>query len=155
MEVESIDHIHFKTNNIERDTHLFEDLLGKKFPFKVDVSTVYGLRSAFHPSPLGFNLVEVTSDSNEMAQIYSKASEGIFAISLKVPDLEKATSEMESMGYKLLYREDNGPIKEALFDTKEVFTLYIELVEYPGGSVINLLEEASARFDSLSVEKSD
>ena len=153
MEVERIDHIHFKTNNMERDTRLFEGLLGRKFPFKIDVSTLYGLRSAFHPFPLGFNLVEVTGKSNEMAQMYAEAPEGIFAISLKVPDLEKATAEMESIGYKLLFREDNGPVKEALFDTKKAFTLYIELVESPGGSVMDLLEEASARFDSFSVEK--
>lgn len=153
MEVERIDHIHFKTNNMERDTRLFEGLLGKKFPFKVDVSTLYGLRSAFHPSPLGINLVEVTGKVSEMAQMYSEAPEGIFAISLKVPDIEKATAEMVSMGYKLLYREDSGPIKEALFDTKKAFTLYIELVETPGGSVMDLLEEASARFDSYSVDK--
>ena len=142
MEVQNIDHIHFKTNNMERDTSLFEGLLGSNFPYKIDVSTSHGLRCSFHPPPLGFNLVEVTDEDYEMSKMYAEAPEGIFAISLKVPDIEKATVEMESMGYKLLLRYDFGPIKEALFDTKKAFMLYIELMEYPGESVESLVGEA-------------
>ena len=97
--------------------------------------------------------MEVTDEDYEMSKMYAEAPEGIFAISLKVPDMEKATAEMENMGYKLLFRDDNGSIKEALFDTKKALTLYIELIEYPGVNLTDLIGEASAGFDSYSVNE--
>lgn len=159
MEVQAIDHIHFNTNNIERDTRLIEDLIGKKLPFKADHTDLHGLRVAFHPFPLGFELMEATNKDKEMGRMYAEAPEGIFAISLKVVDLEKATAEMESMGYKLVNRYDSGPIKEALFDTRKAFMLYIELIEYPGENALDLVEEAFEGLDSYnisySIEKTD
>ena len=152
MEAERIDHIHFNTNNIERATHLFEGLMGKKFPVEADLSSLHGLRIAFNQFPLGFELLEVTDKGKEMGRIYADAPEGIFAICLKVPDIEKATTEMESMGYKMLLRYDQGPVKEALFDTKKAFTFFFELVEYPGEFLMDLAAEASVVVDSYSIE---
>lgn len=154
MEVEKIDHIHFKTNDIERDTRIIEGLIGRKLPVEADLTTLYGMRIAFHPSPLGFELMEVTDKDQEMGRMYAEAPEGIFAITLKVPDIDKATEDMESMGYKLILRYDTGPIKEAIFDTKKALKLYIELIEYPGESILDVAEEASeAGLDSVSIEK--
>ncbi len=152
MEVEMIDHIHLNTNNIERDTRLIEGLIGKKLPVEADLTTLYGVRIAFHPPPLGFELMEATDKSKEMGRMYADAPKGIFAISLKVPDIDKATADMKSMGYKLLLRYDTGPVKEALFDTKKALTLYIELIEYPGKSVLDL-EGTTEGLDSVSIEK--
>ena len=142
MEVEKIDHLHIKTNNLKGTTSNYEGLLGRKFLFEADFSDLYGMKIAFNSFPLGIELMEVTDNSKEMGRMYAEAPEGIFAISLKLPDIEKATIDMESMGYKLLLRYDFGPIKEALFDTKKALALYIELMEYPGESVESLLEEA-------------
>ena len=96
--------------------------------------------------------MEATDKGKEMGRMYADAPEGIFAISLKVPDIDKATTEMESMGYKMLLRYDTGPVKEAIFDTKKALTLYIELIEYPGESVLSL-EGTTEGLDSVRIEK--
>lgn len=154
MKAERIDHIHFKTNNLERDTRLYESLMGRKFAAHVDVTTLFGLRMVFYPFPLGFELLEVTDEGKEMGRMYAEAPEGLFAICLKVPDMEKAITEMESMGYKMLLRYDQGPVvKEALFDTKKDFTHFFELIEYQGESIMDLVEEASVVTDSYSLER--
>lgn len=142
MEVEKIDHVHVKTNNLESAVSNYEGLIGRKFLFEADFSDLYGMKVAFNSFPLGFELMEATDKGKEMGRMYAEAPDGVFAISLKVPDIEKATVEMESMGYKLILRYDFGPIKEALFDTKKALMIYIELMEYPGESVESMLGEA-------------
>ena len=133
MKVERIDHIHFKVNDAEKAIPIYEGLIGKKFPVVGwDTTNDYGLKSSFNPFPIGFELMEVTDKSKKMAKMYAAAPEGIFAISLKVPDIDKATAEMKSRGYKLLLRYDPPPVKEAIFETRKTFGLYIELIEYKG-----------------------
>ena len=136
MKVEKIDHIHFKVNDMKKAVPIYEGLMGKNFPIvDYDMTSDYGLRISFNPFPIGFELMEVSDKSKEMAKLYAAAPEGVFALSLKVPDIDKATAEMESMGLKLLMRYDFGQIKEALFDSKKAVGVFLELIEYPGESV--------------------
>jgi len=102
---------------------------------EADFSEDYGMRVAYNPFPIGIELMEVTDNSKEMAKIYAAAPDGVFALSLKVPDIEAATLEMEVMGYKMLLRYDFGDIKEALFDSKKAIGMYLELIEYAGDDI--------------------
>ena len=141
MEVERIDHIHYKTHNRERDTRLFERLLGKKPLFDADFKE-YGIRDVFYAFPhVGFQLVEVTDKDGISGPIFDELPEGICGIALKVPDIETAIAEMESMGYKKLYQHDFSPVKEAGFDAREDFGIYIELIEFPGESIQAIFEQ--------------
>jgi hypothetical protein len=130
MKVERIDHIHIKVNKIKSVISKYEGLIGTKFLMEADFTADNGFRVAFNAFPVGLELMEVTDKSKEMARIYAAAPDGVFALSLKVPDIEKATAEMESMGHKFLLRYDFGEIKEALFDSRKAFGMYFELIEY-------------------------
>ena len=65
-----------------------------------------------------------------MGAIYAKAPEGVFALSYKVTDMTAAITDMEALGHKLLLKYEFGPIREALFDTKDSLGVYIELIDY-------------------------
>ena len=132
MEVTRIDHIHIKVKDQPKATALYEQVIGAKLLMEADFSDDSGIRIGYNPFPIGLELMEVTDTSKEMAKIYEPAPDGVFALSLKVPDIDKATEEMEAMGYPLLMRYDFGEIKEALFDTKGALGVYIELIDHPG-----------------------
>lgn len=130
MKVERIDHIHIKTNDLKNTTSTYEGIFGEKFPPQIDFTQIYGMKVAFNPFPNGIELMEVTDKQKEMGSIYDTAPEGVFALSLKVQNLDEATVEMEAMGYKQILRYEFGQIKEALFDTKKACGVLFELVEY-------------------------
>ncbi len=130
MKVERIDHVHIKVNDIKSTTSALEGVLGAKFLMEADFTADFGMQVAFNPFPNGFELMKVTDKSKDMAKIYAAAPQGVFAISLKVPNIDEATADMESMGLKLLMRYDFGEIKEALFDSKKACGVSIELIEY-------------------------
>lgn len=135
MRVERIDHIHVKVKDQPEATALYEQVIGTKMMMEADFSDDYGMRVAYNPFPVGLELMEVTDGSKEMAVIYAAAPDGVFALSLKVPDIDEATAEMEAMGHKLLMRYDFGDIKEALFDSKKAVGIYFELIEYAGEDI--------------------
>ncbi len=135
MQVERIDHIHIKVKDEPGATALYEAVLGTKMMMEADFSEDYGMRVAYNPFPVGLELMEVTDGGKEMARIYAAAPDGVFALSLKVPNIDQATVEMEALGYKLLMRYDFGDIKEALFDSKATVGIYFELIEYAGEDI--------------------
>lgn len=135
MKVERIDHIHIKVKDQPKATARYEEVLGTKMMMEADFSDDYGMRVAYNPFPVGLELMEVTDGAKEMAKIYAAAPDGVFALSLKVPDIDEATAEMEALGHKLLMRYDFGDIKEALFDSKKAVGIYFELIEYAGEDI--------------------
>lgn len=137
MKVERIDHIHIKIDDLKSAVFTLEGVLGMKFPMEMDFSADYGLRVAFNPFPLGVELMEVTDTSKAMAKLYAEAPQGVFALSLKVPDMEEAITEMESLGHKMLLQYGFDQIKEALFDCRESTGLFLELIEYEGEDIFS------------------
>jgi catechol 2,3-dioxygenase-like lactoylglutathione lyase family enzyme len=136
MNIERIDHIHIKVDDRNSVTKAFEDVLGQKIPIVADFTADYGMKVSFSPFPYGLEIMEVTDKTKEMASLYAASPEGVFAISYKVPDIDEAIAEMESMGNKLLLRYDFGQIKEALFDTKKTTGVFLELIEYPTSDIL-------------------
>ncbi len=139
MKVERIDHIHIKCSDFEKSVKIYEELLGKEFLMNLDFTEEHGNLVAFEPYPMGIELMKGTANKGTGA-ITMAAAEGVFMVCLKVPDINEATAEMESMGYKLIERIDSGPIHEAIFDTKEAAGVLIELVEYQGDSMLEAFQ---------------
>lgn len=135
MKVEKVDHIHIKITDLKKARLLFERM-EVKFPVERDFSADHGLRLAFNPFPLGVELMEVTDGRKAMGQLYAEAPEGVFALSFKVNDLERAIIEMDAMGHNVLFRHVSGKVKSALFDSRKDIGLFIEFVEYPGDDFI-------------------
>jgi peroxiredoxin len=62
--------------------------------------------------------------------------EGIGCVSLKVPDIEEAITELESLGVKMIFKVEVGQVKEAWFEATNTFGVQIELCEYPGDDIV-------------------
>lgn len=135
MNVSRIDHIHIKVDELETTTREYEKVFGMQFPPIIDFTDRSGFQVVFNQFPNGVELMKVVDNTKPMARMYDDAPIGVFALSLKVDNLEKAIVEMEQYGYKHLFTYGGGEIKEGLFDTLEKLGVYIELVEYPNDDI--------------------
>jgi len=129
LSVEKIDHVHIKVDNMESSSKAFAGMIGTDL-MELDFTDDYGMKVAFNPFPNGLEIMEVTDASKEMSKLYDEAPNGVFALSFKVEDIDKAVPMMEALGNKLIMRYEFGDIKEALFDTKESMGVHTELIEY-------------------------
>jgi len=130
MQVERIDHVHIKCSDLEESTERMENFTGTTFMRGIDYTADHGMEATYGPFPCGLEMLHVTDDSKSMGAIYAKAPEGVFALSYKVTDMTAAITDMEALGHKLLLKYEFGPIREALFDTKDSLGVYIELIDY-------------------------
>ena len=127
MKVERLDHIHIYVNDIDKAIAFFSEVLGTKFSDFIVVTEVK-LKSTLEP--LGLELMQPTSPGSYVAKAIERRGEGLAAISLKVPDIEQATAELEARGLKVVGRIKLGGLKEVQFHPKDAFGVMIELAEY-------------------------
>lgn len=136
--IERFDHVHVNPKNFEKFNENFQKFLGYEYLMNMPMEE-YGTEVAYEPAPIGMEAFKVHDPSkSEEARIASE-SEGIFVISYKVDNLAEAIKDMEAKGWKMLEYVDNTPIIEAVFDTKDDFGFYIEMIEYPFPSMRAML----------------
>jgi len=127
MKVERLDHIHIYVKDLEKAKDTFSRVLGTAFSPYLTVKDIQ-IRATL--SPLGLELVESTSPDGVVAKAIQHGGEGLYALSFKVPDLEEAIKELQSMGMRLVGRVEVGNIKEAQFHPKDCNGVMIELCQY-------------------------
>ena len=136
MKVEQVDHIHIAVKDMDKSVKLFENLFDMKF-CREFVSDEMKLKSRIGAIGfVGIELIQATSPDSEIAKFIERRGEGIQAISLKVPDIKKATAEMKAKGVRLIANVELPMIKEAEFHPKDTCGVQIEFIEYdvlPGG----------------------
>ena len=129
MKVEKLDHIHVYVKDLEKAKDTFSRLLGTTFCSDIIMEQAQ-LRSTL--SPLGVELMQSTSPDGFVAKAIENRGEGLAALSFKVPDIEQAIKELQSMGLCLVARLELGGVKEAQFHPKDCHGVMIELCEYQG-----------------------
>ncbi|MFC2059302.1 VOC family protein [Chloroflexota bacterium] len=129
MEVISLAHIHLRVNNMEKARSFFQDLTEVNFR-PIFESEDLGVRSS--SNQLGLVLLQTTDPYGKAGRMIELQEEGICALSLRVPNIDKAISEMESRGIKLIRKVEVGQVKEAWFESSKTFGAQIELCEFPG-----------------------
>jgi methylmalonyl-CoA/ethylmalonyl-CoA epimerase len=133
MNVERVDHIHIAVRDVNKAAQLFEDCFGIKFS-KEMVSKRYSVKARIGAiGSLGIELLEGNSPDSEIAKFIQEKGEGIQAISLKVPDIDKAVAEMEAKGVQTISRIELPLIREANLKPEEVNGVRIELCQYQMG----------------------
>ncbi|MBU2649143.1 VOC family protein [bacterium] len=147
MEVEKIDHIHIYVKDLEKARDFFAHILGSKFSEMMDVEA-YDIQSLVNS--LGIELVGARSKGGPMEKIIEKTGEGLAAISLKVPDIEKAIAELKAKGLRMTGREQFGKLKEAWFHPDDAFGVMIELCEYEAGHSTENTHPAEKAFRDTS-----
>ena len=131
MKVEKVDHIHIYVKDLDKAIRFFSEVLGTKF-------TVPGeggegneeLEFTEAMDPLGLELVAPTSPDGVVGRAVERRGEGLAGLSLKVPNIEEATAEMESRGIRVVSRIQAPGIKEVQFHPRDCHGVMIELTEY-------------------------
>jgi len=132
VKVEKLDHVHIHVKDIEKAVQFFENSLGIKFgPIYASEEWDFKICHA----PPGLLLMQPMSLDNPVAKLIESRGEGLAAISLKVPDIEAAITELQSKGFTLTAKVIDGDVKEAFFDPAGSFGVEIELCEYPGDDI--------------------
>ncbi|MDD5038472.1 MAG: VOC family protein [Dehalococcoidales bacterium] len=139
MKIEKIDHIHLFVKNLESAVPVLEDVFGKDFvQFQsgtiLDVSDRFGVKVAHHR--LGMEVIQVTDASKQDPAQLPKGGkqEGIFAIDIKVTNIDEAIAELKAKGLKMVSRSQVGQMKEAMFVSPKI-PMQIELSEFPGNDI--------------------
>lgn len=127
MKVEKIDHIHVYVKDLPRAREIFTAILGGRFSPVAEVNSL-SIQSTIHP--LGIELIQSTNDHSMVGKAIEKKGEGLAAISLKVPNIEEASSELTGMGLREIGRFTQEGLKEAWFHPRDSFGVLIELCEY-------------------------
>ncbi len=130
MKILKFDHMHVKPKNFDKFNEKFQQLMGMEYMMNMPMPQ-YGTHVAYEPFPIGMEVFQVTDPNAGSSAKVADENEGVFTIAYKVENLEEAIKEMETIGWKMMEYIDNTPIIEALFDTKEDFGFYIELVQTP------------------------
>ena len=129
MKVERLDHVHIYVKDIDKAIAFFSEVLETKFSDFI-VMAEEGSKLKATLEPLGLEIIQPTSPDSPVARSIERHGEGLAAISLKVPDIEQATAELEARGLKVVGRMKLGGLKEVQFHPKDAFGVMIELAEY-------------------------
>ena len=143
LKIIRFDHLHANPADYDSFVSNLETLIGHPVSMNMPMPD-YGCDVAYEPFPVGIEAFRSTSPDNQTWSGRLAATEkGVFSICFKVEKLDEATAFMEEHGWKKLEHYDNGPIQEALFDTKAAFGFYMELIEYPFHTIGEMMAMAA------------
>ena len=133
MKTEGIDHVVIAVRDLDAARKFFSEILDTTFE---DLGTVeeMGLHSVM--SPEGLELVTPTSPDSGLAKYLDASGEGIMAISFRSKDVDKATSEAEGKGLRVISRIERNKLgsyegmKEVIFHPKGVYNTQLTFMEY-------------------------
>lgn len=128
MNIEKIDHIHVYVKDMNKAKALFEKMLNTAFSPNIE-DEKYAIRSSMEP--FGLELVSSMTPDGPIAKDIEKRGEGVHGISFKVDNLEEATAEMVTKGFKIVGKVKVGGLNEVQFHPRDTYGVMIELCEYP------------------------
>ena len=154
MKVECVDHIHIVVKDLDKAVRFFSELFDTTFSEALsspaETEGGHGVKaSVCNINGVGLELIAPSDPNGLMAKTLKHRGEGIWAISVKVPDMDEAIAEVESRGLRVIRRIEAGKVKEAHIHPKETYGVMIELCEYkaqhPG--VVQLLNKGYAEYE--------
>ena len=138
MKILRFDHMHVGPADYDAFVANVEKLIGHEVLMNMPMED-YGVQVAYDPFPIGIEAFKsIDAENQTWSGRLARSEKGVYSICFKVENLEEATAEMEANGWKKLEHYDNGPIQEALFDTKAAFGFYMELIEYPFNTLADM-----------------
>ena len=127
MRVEKIDRVHIFVKDLDKAVKVFENIFSTPFS---EVRCNKELNLYWRMAPIGIELLSPGSADGIVAKFIENRGEGLAGISLKVPDIEEAITEMGSNGIRLIGKYQCGGLKEARFHPKDSFGVMIQLCQY-------------------------
>ena len=138
---EKIDRIAIAVKDLEKAAGFFSDLLGIDFDI-VGTQPELGMRGGY--SACGLELIEPTHPKSLIARFLEQRGEGLWAVVLKVKNMDEMIKKFEAKGLKVAGDVTVGSMREVAFHPKGSYGVEIVLAEYPekhGATVAALSQE--------------
>ncbi|MFC1825256.1 VOC family protein [Thermodesulfobacteriota bacterium] len=127
MVFEKISRIALAVRNLEEAMDFFSDLLNIRFDEPV-IHEDSGHRIAF--SAFGLELVESIAENSMVDRFIKQRGEGVFALAIKVSDMEQAKKIFEGKGVRFTGENIFHGLREATFHPKDTYGCHILLAAY-------------------------
>ena len=133
MNVLGVDRVILATHDLEATTDQFEDLLGLSFGSLLQPTTATDAGSQDVQnviSSAGVELVAPRSDDGELNRFLEENGPGLYALSLRVTDLEAAIKELAEKGVESVGEYRERDFAEAFFHPRHFGGVMLILAEY-------------------------
>lgn len=133
MHVIGVDRVMIATWDLEDVVGQFSDLLGLSFSDVVEptTDTESGPQEVANTiSPSGVEILTPREDGNEVARFLEDKGPGLYAISIRVDDLDEATAELRGKGVEPVGHYDHDHFAEAFYHPKHFGGAFVILAEY-------------------------
>jgi methylmalonyl-CoA/ethylmalonyl-CoA epimerase len=125
---EKIDRVAIAVKDLEKAKDFFSDLLDIDFDI-VGQNDALGMRGAYSAS--GLELIESSRPDSMIAKFIEQRGEGLWALVLKVRDMDEAIKKFKEKGLKIAGDVKAGTMREVAFHPKGSHGVEIVLAEYP------------------------
>ena len=138
---QGLDRIAIAVKDLDKTLKFFSELLDIDFDV-FPKNEELGMRGAYSASGLEF--IEPTSPDTMLGKFIKDRGEGLWAIVLKVKNMDEAVKRFKNKGLKVAGEVQVGAMREVAFHPKDSFGVEIVLAEYPEkhpATVATLLKE--------------
>lgn len=126
--IQRIDRIAIAVKDLDEARGFFSDLFGIDFD-EPRTHDALGMRGCY--SVCGLELIEPTREESLIGRFIRNRGEGVWALVLKVRDMEEAVSAFTAKGLRVAGEVKVGQMREVAFHPKESFGVELVLAEYP------------------------
>lgn len=133
MHVIGVDRVMIATWDLEESMGQFGELLGLSFSDVMEptTSTETGEHAVANViSPSGIEILTPREDGNEVSRFLEENGPGLYAVSIRVADLDEAVAELEAKGVEPVGQFGNDAFAEAFYHPKEFAGAFVILAEY-------------------------
>lgn len=133
MHVIGLDRVMIATWDLDETIGQFEDLLGIPFSEAVEPTTQTdsGDQAVANViSPSGVEILTPRDDGNEVARFLEENGPGLYALSIRVADLETAVEELSEKGVEPVGEFADQDFAEAFYHPKHFGGAFVILAEY-------------------------
>ncbi len=126
--IKKIDRVVLAVKDLEKSVTFFSDLLGIEFD-EIGDSEEKGMKGAY--SGFGLELLAPTGEDTIVGKFIEKRGEGLWALVIKVDNLEETVRKFTDKGLKPAGAIKVGKMREVAFHPKGSHGVQIVLAEYP------------------------
>jgi methylmalonyl-CoA/ethylmalonyl-CoA epimerase len=116
VKIEKIDHICFAVSDLDATKKIYKENFGLDPVVEYIAESEHIKVARYYIGDVAVEFMQSTSPQGEVAKFIEKRGEGVFLISYKVDDLDKALTELKAKGANLIDQEPR-----ALFGNRYAF----------------------------------
>lgn len=133
MQVLGVDRVMLATWDLDETVGQFEELLGLSFSEALEPTTdtdsgAQAVANALSPS--GVEILTPREDGNEVTRFLEENGPGLYALSIRVADLDAAVDELAEKGVEPVGKYAHADFAEAFFHPKHFGGAFVILAEY-------------------------